>query len=271
MDVILQDVERGCGTVKKNGVYLIAEKGLGGTLSIWTWLLGCMLEDELTSSIFCDGNIPPRTQIRINPQETLRQSLFWPHEWGFKDGPTFNNIPIFGLADHVGSNNYTPISFAKECQVLGPSRRISRDLAGDFADKTPFPIFFAHSDVPVWKTKASLDRFTSWALLDEMLTVREHAVYASGRTWDNPTFGFGDVDYHGNDHLGIALMAALDEAKEQKLEIPKEAQPVMLEAFFGASWVTKVIQVKGEDEDVDENLAKAGVYRGIVEGGAEEE
>ena len=103
----------------------------GGILRAWTWLLG----EPWQLGHYIDGaGVPPRTQIEINVRHTVMREYIWHWEWAEPSaecgtGCPELDLPGFAIADHVGSQFYSPMSFARECALRGPSRRLTPDNA----------------------------------------------------------------------------------------------------------------------------------------------
>ena len=161
MTIILDNAPRGCGKLKKGACYATATAHPGGNLRAWTWILG----EPWEGGHYVDGaGVPPRTQIEVNPSMSLTWEYIWRYEWtkpGYDSGtgcPPLD-IPGFGIADHVGSKFYTPLAFARECAMRGPSRRLTPSNAKKWAKRVPFPIVFTTNQWPVHPSKEKLEEW----------------------------------------------------------------------------------------------------------------
>lgn len=179
------DPPRGCGRKVDRGFYL--ESGPGspnGSLSLVTLCVGDLLVGG--ENILCD--IPPRGSHIFYPVDTLRlgEVQFAAAHVGTPESrkeieriATIGTKAI-GLVDHVGSNNYSPVSFIHELHEYGASRRVTREMADKVLEImhvgiTSVPIFFSHSDIPLIRVEL-LDRarrlwtkYDEWEFLPEML------------------------------------------------------------------------------------------------------
>lgn len=267
----ISNAPRGCGRLKKGGCYGISEMVKGGTLAPWTWLLAQPWETEPLHMIWCSGYIPARSQVEIDPRATLleceiipfKDSSEWTHDRDFFE-QVAKEVPEYGVADHVGTCFYTPWEFAVECMTQGSSRRFSRLIAKKLARHTPFPIFFSHSDIPSLENHEQ-----AYALLEHALEDQSNRDFRAPwyPTWYEEDFGLKAGDYNGEGHAMVKVLEYLSkEATENKTR--KVAYDIIAdyeEAVFGASWITEVVQIVGEDEEVEESLAAAGVQKGVLE------
>lgn len=153
--------QRGCG-YKHRGYYI--EGGplvAGGGLEPVTLCTGDLLDGG--EAILC--RIPPRKSLqffvwdtfRFGSVEYLGTDEMTPVGRKHIDEIVRKGTKFVGIIDHVGSKHYSPISFIKELKELGPSRRVSRDMALLVrqlmeAGVGPVPIFFSHSQVPLFKS-----------------------------------------------------------------------------------------------------------------------
>jgi hypothetical protein len=135
-DIYFPNPKRGCGTKVPGGFYAETEMSRGGVLNLWTWLLG----DGLEGGINCLLNIPPRRAIYGNLAASLVIGEFVGADVPMEGIGIFDALhemfdglrgrtADIALFDHVGSQYYTPWSFAQEVMAYGPSRRIPPALA----------------------------------------------------------------------------------------------------------------------------------------------
>lgn len=177
------DPERGCGRKQHDSFYL--ESGPGspnGSLSLVTLCTGDLQIGG--ENILC--NIPPRGSHVFYPIDTLRlgEVQFAAAHVGTPESrkgieriATIGTKAI-GLVDHVGSNNYSPVSFIHELHEYGASRRVTREMADKVLELmnvgiTSVPIFFSHSDIPLLqleqRDKACRLMYDVWEYLPETL------------------------------------------------------------------------------------------------------
>ena len=264
--IYVSNARRGCGVLVPGAVYGISQMVAGGTLAPWTWLLAQPWEDRL-HMIWCDGYIPARTQVEINPKATLLECEIIPFEdnsgWTHQSDVACE-VPEYGVADHVGKCFYTPWEFALECMTLGTSRRLARPVARKLAKQTPFPIFFSHSDIPLFE---NFDQAYA-VFLRALETQTNGGPQASWcPTWYEDDFGLEVSDYNGDKHAMVDVLGYLSKeaAENKKRKVRYNIIANYEEAVFGASWITDVVQIVGEDEEVEESLAAAGVQKGVLE------
>lgn len=267
--------ERGCGTKANDACY--AEGGefsAQGTLMPWTWLLG----DGLTENIYLE--VPPRQIVTINPVATITlRSLIggaWPFEIPEKQRALFNRLSEatknVGVADHVGTKYYSPFSFATECIDLGPSRRISKDMAKELAEAIwehgPIPMLFTHSRMPVFRHEEN--RVRAMNLVKECYE----------KEWDNwdqfnyiePTWLHENWGMYGDNWLGqqhyilpiLTTISIMDQAwrkvsdseswKRFKMFFTNKDYVQFIEQPFGMSWLCKVSYTLDENGQADPEM-----------------
>jgi hypothetical protein len=217
-------------------------------------LLGSHLLDERTTrNIIC--SVPPRGQDEINPIETLIRRTPWhpllaktPQEEISLYVNNIRSLGTFGLIDHVGSNHYTPFSFATELQQMGPSRRLTPALAQYLAPKTPFPIFFTHSDMPFFADMTALEEvWPSFCTEDDGYVIPCVQNYI-GPTWMRwhwtPVLMQGSAyDDRGDSHYMTRVLRICDEEAEKAVRLER------YESVFCGSWITTIRYVCRDGED----------------------
>lgn len=264
--IYVSGAERGCGSLKKGGLYATSELSPNGTLNVWAWVLGQPWEGGL--NVLAAG-MPPRVQLEINPQATLKSAYLWLAEWKADADPN-SEIPTWGLADHVGGKFYTPLNFALECQQRGPSRRLTPTNARKWASQVPFPIFFTTNVYPLWSSMAAAEDFLYNAMSKDALEEGAGAL-GIGRgefsplftpTWKWEEWGLYAGQNPGKGHYLTEAFHYLDLYKGRVAPRPT----YRIEAVFGASWITHVVQVLDKDEEVDDELAQAGVVKAVIDG-----
>ena len=256
--VVVDGSPRGCGKLRP-GAYLIGQSGPGGGLSPWYWLAAEPWEAQGGGVI--RAQVAPRTMKDIDPRNTLASGRLWLAEWTaatFAGGDWQGRWPRFGLVDHVGSQFYpTATSFAEECMVRGPSRRIPPAAAKRLAGLTPFPIFFSHAQVPDCEDQGQAEE-----LLRRFGRPGENSDWSA--TWLDDRMGpTEDYLWHGLDHpltrvlIGMWVAVKTDKGVLAGLRFS--------EAIFGGSWITDVGYLPQGGEDVPDALAEAGVKRMEIE------
>lgn len=265
MTIHVSGEARGCGSLQKGGCYATSEFGPGGTLLPWSWILG---QPWLTGLNVLAAGMPPRVQVEINPQATLKSAYLWLAEWKAAADPS-SDIPTWGLADHVGSKFYTPLSFAEECRQRGPSRRLTPANAKKWAAQVPFPIFFTTNVYPLWASQAAAEDWLYNCLskdsLEEgagKLIVESSNIYFDWNpTWKAEGWGLSKGCEWGELHtLAAEGFHYLDLYKGRVTPQPEHR----IEAVFGASWITHIVQVLDEADEVSEDLAQAGVVKAVI-------
>lgn len=273
---------RGCGTKKEGGFYL--EGGAvsdTGTLHALTWVLADHYEGAPHNNL-C--SIPPRRMLSGNPAATLLDGHFVPYGepwsgeiWGDNESLSDllttlkrKGVSNVGLFDHVGRSFYSPWSFAKEVGEYGPSRRVPEQLAREIVSFLPMPIFFTHSDIPMFRDEAHMLEALD-LLTDIEPSFQDYPDLATGPTWLQKDWGLYAKQYSGHRHM---MAWALGHAAAHRMESPdtdqdrsiQELQELLddtgtSEAVFCASWVTRVTYVLRQDDPAEmvEQMAKAGI------------
>lgn len=265
--IYISNAPRGCGRLQKRGCYGISTLSASGTLALWTWLLAEPWDGGPRHNqhmIWCMGEIPARTQVSINPRVTLlHNELMYEmssSEEIQKDKLSF--VPDHGLADHIGSCFYTPWEFAEECVARGASRRFTPAMAKKMASQTPFLMFFSHHDIPIPEDRAEADTLLGQACGGQRVAPGPKTW---GATWLEEGFGLKANDYHGGGHAMVDVLEYIsaETSKTKGRKVPLQYQ--YEEAIFGASWITDVVQIVDENEEVHPALAGAGVEKGVLE------
>lgn len=247
-----QNPQRGCGTLKKGGYYLQSKSSPDGTLRAWTWLLGSGVLDDAGTSKQPLITCPPRQMevisliasidagLKIYDAEKEELAALWKQ---------YGELPHRVILDHVGKCHYpTPLEFAVETRMYGPSRRIPGHIARVVANRLPIPVIFTHSVIPL----ASKHDINGFVMLHGL------NVGPVSPTWDWKGFGMtvaGKKDV-GSDHWQTFAWTFKDDL----------AQFEKTETIFGASWITDVVYVTGADDDPDEDdLWNAGITPVVIE------
>jgi hypothetical protein len=271
-----QDPERGCGTKANDACY--AEGGgfsAQGTLRPWTWLLG----DGLVDNIYL--KVPPRQIVVINPVATITlRSLIgsaWPFEIPEKQQALFNRLSEatknVGVADHVGTKYYSPFSFATECIDLGPSRRISKDMAKELAEVVwkhgPIPMLFTHSRMPVFRHEEN--RARAFSLVKECYENDDEENWDQfdylEPTWLHKNWGMYGENWAGHQHRTLPILTTLsimDRAWKKvsdseswnrfKMFFTNKDYVQFIEQPFGMSWLCKVSYTLDENGQADPEM-----------------
>lgn len=262
--IVLNNAPRGCGQLKKGGCYGGGLMSPNGTLRVWTWILG---EPWLGGHNVDGASVPSRTQIEVNPLETLHWEYIWRTEWGLPqydpETPAVNpEIPQWGIADHVGSCFYRPEQFAIECAQRGPSRRFSPANAKKWAKRVPFPILFTTDLYPYFEDEASVNAWMKAQI------ERENAAEGIETNWKDPSWLPTWYDPEFTIYAGgkqAARSPMLDLFYYETAGKPPLPQREQYRTVFGISWITFVTYVAEPDEEVPEDLAEAGVVKGVLE------
>lgn len=289
MTFIDRNPSRGCGSKVPDSYYLegdeISNDG-SGLFWAWTWFLGDGLEDFILVS---KDQLPPRSTMVANPVATIIEKTLvrgdYPysalHSRALDYVEMWTRTMSIGSADHVGTNNYTPWSFAKETNKLGPSRKITKEMAkvfaGIFQEYGPFPMLFSHSHIPVFEsieqrnemirlateiTPYSLDML---ALADEFPGDRHWETAAEkrwlGPCWEQPTWGQYSQENQepGFQHFMVPILIAMHDMmkinnadEKHWAKVRKAYSKLRLaEQIYGASFMTKItytLPEKGKGE-----------------------
>jgi len=248
---------RKCGTKKENSFYLECAMGAGGALSSWTWLLSDGIDEVITIKL------PPRSMTVINPIATIvEREIVLADEstdrYNSKDEKSLlyehlrSKTRDLGIGDHVGSDNYSPHDFAEEVRNYGPSRKVSRLNAETYAlilkKYGPFPIMFAHSNIPVFRDKHQRDKAIALGMgIDDRYW---HNEYVS--TWRMLDWGQyvrkDQVD--GRNQYIVRFLEILDKVRTVRATPENQDAYIQFNAFmkgvtfmeqpFGLSWITKI-------------------------------
>lgn len=269
---------RRCGGSKQTNSFY-AESGelsSDGTLHPWTWLLG----DGLKRNIFM--KIPPRQIQLLNPVLTVLFKTFMPasgpsvpipkgKRWLFDH--LMNAMSALGAGDHVGTQYYTPFNFAAETRSLGPSRRISPQMATVLGTAIstygPLPMMFTHKEIPAFRTPeemAAAQRVVGRCLGATQIFNWDYWYMRPTWTHDNWGMYARRNQWTGDRHFMIPILDLLDDIrndwkKYKDNENWKAAKKFFrgirfTEQTFGLSWLTKVTYTTPADgeEPADETL-----------------
>lgn len=262
------DPPRKCGRKKPDSFYIEGSLVPGGSLHAWTWLLGNGVDDILPVEL------PPRQMSLINPraciasgEKVLADDEFVPIDTA--DGELYiqleNSIKNVGIGDHVGKNNYSAYSFAKETAELGASRRVNRDIAELYARLIAqfgaVPIIFSHSRVPVFADKRHFKGVfgfckTLWHHIGERSwhgnacwRLPEWGMYARHDQYDGRnsamTLILATVDALDNNWNAHRAFPLWQEAKEKFDNLMYQEQ------LFGGSWITQVTYTLPDDKMIN--------------------
>lgn len=222
--------QRGCGTLRAGGFYARSESSSVGVLSS-AWCFGTGVERG--HNLFITGHGDRAMNLCCLPS-TLDKGVLMQSEQpltGFY--PVLATLPKTALVDHVGSNNYSPLSFAQEVFLHGVSRKIPETLAQKLAGKT-LPILFTHSDVPVLPGALPPDEFQTSP--QGQLEIEP--------SFANPTWGLYISNTSGSLHWMLKFLTAVEE--DDTLLNRYGARPTE-QAFF-ISWITNVVYISKPDD-----------------------
>lgn len=272
MTIELSNEPRGCGKIQEGAVYMGAPLGVG-PLAKWAWVVGKLWDSDEDESIrYSPDILPNRQQVEIDWAGTKAAGRLTDEPVEKDDGP------LFAVADHIGSCYYSPWSFYLETISRGPNRRVRRDMAKLWARNVPFPILFGSKDVPWFDSQEHAERFLFWAVKEGLIPLSKfHPPGDAGSTlkifiascdWTPTWTGKYFLSSSGNNgagHPAMLVIKALEQAGWEELEIPPAAYPSSFQrVIFGASWVTRICQVLDDKDDLDSDLAEAGVLKAIV-------
>lgn len=267
---------RGCGQKKKGGYYLESDGSPFGMLHKWVYIHG----DGIEGGDNPYAAIPPRRSVYGNLAASLMFGEFVSNDVPLDVAATWAGFPALqefyaglrargceeALFDHVGSNNYSAYSFQREVLEYGPSRRVTQQMAEELAKKTPIPIVFTHSRIPVFRDEAH--RETAVALGRWFADV----VYSTMPTWFAPKWGLYARQETGSGHyldMVLRIVDRLDRDAKNVAgnELYEEAKAVLADAryveqAFGATWITRVTYVHQDGED-KAAVAAAMAQKGI--------
>lgn len=262
---------RGCGTKKENSFYLEGgEMRPGGTLHAFTWCLGDGLDDVAPIAV------PPRVVSVCNPaasivEGTLVKNPYEPAVWSSDLYEQLQTaVPTHGVGDHVGSNNYSAYTFARETQWHGPSRRVPEAVAAAQAlyiyEHGPIPVLFTHSRIPVFRSEAEMEEAMGWAC---DLYNTDFAQYRVGEaSWRRDNWGLWarKGQNTGDDHYLIPILQVISTMditwrSRSDMKIWQEARDFFetlryVEQAFGLSWITRVTYTLPQDEAQRSEIVK---------------
>lgn len=270
---------RGCGTKKHDAFYLESDMSKDGPLHAWTWVLGDGLDHVIPIAV---NQVPRRIPVLFNPAATLVKETFVgsdvvqfsPIE---KDAYEYflTKTKGIGVADYVGSNNYTAASFAAETARYGPSRRIPRTSAAMFLeifqDIGPFPMWFVHADIPMYQNITQAAVVNGYAK-DALSAISDYLDFDA--QWFKPVWRYDSWGQYaiknqdaGHDHYLVPILKAIDVIERNdpldralldsaniewewlRDEFTNRFVAAHFEPqFFGASWMTKVTYTLPEED-----------------------
>lgn len=251
---------RGCGKLKKHGVYVGSTMSAGGLYRAVVPLL-----------------IPPVFEVAPRRLITYTSRDF--ETWMAMFDPNLEPIELphsHVLLSHVGEM-YSPLEFMTELAERGPSRRISPSDVPDPA-LLPMPIIFTHSDAVIRGREG--ERVSPWMRSVASLATAPPPpigdVHTVGFdedpfdcTWLRPGFSWysdGCDLYHPYVEV-YSLLATLKERREYSSFVELNGLQFQAGIFCG-SWITHAFWVPGhEDEELPGHLRAKGVYRAEIENG----
>lgn len=260
---------RGCGRLKRGGYYLRGLSGVGGHLSLITWVLGNGIAGNGHPHI----EITARKPKEFNPPATLlfremctEKPLGMTPDDECEYGDLLARTRALGIADHVGSEHYTAYQFAKELREHGLSRRVHPDFAflvnKHVRTKGCVPIFATHSQIPYFRDKVKL-RGAYELACDYFPEARDREVWEH-ETWLKPDWGMTEkYPDKGWGHIMLPILALVDAAySARKSSRYYDARAIVRkwayhETFFVATWVNQVAYVLPEDRKVPPQVAMA--------------
>lgn len=304
----IQDVERGCGRLRKGVCYARGDLGYGGTLQAATLYagIGHSAGDERGNLIF---DMPSRKMIEIDlPLTLLHEELIdslqgaaWrsrapegrpdeasalPHVW---------QLPVFALADHIGASQaqrgakgYTAWTFGAELALHGPNRAIPVELAKRLSKLGAMPVVFTAGDIPFFLDAEHLRWFLSAVVVP--YAMKEQAsgrmlpgpVYRlldtlSGQantgtvftpTWHNRKFTLRRGGYDGYDSWLMPVLWYMSDTGDTGADSGVE----LMEAPVWGSWFTSFIYTAdGPDDPNIDTMMKAGIEPVYFEGDNEDD
>ena len=302
MTVFLDKAPRKCGNLVKKGCYGGATPEEGGILTP-AFLWAEIWEGAKRPMVQVGDELPSRTQVAINPRRTLATKqlrLYDPGHLMRRNTPP--HIAQWGLADHVGSSHYVdPFDFTDECGKRGPNRRMSPENAKQWAERTPFPVLFSHSKIPLFESQGQAERALLWMyehgycsdgvifkefaatakMADENLTAIQaqalvlktcRELLDKGKnildwkpTWQHPDFGMCVGSYKGTLHPAHLLTHTLYKmSTDQFAQMPAHLRPGRQRALWYADWFVYIAQAVDSEDEFDLNLADYGVEVGII-------
>lgn len=262
--------KRGCGQKVEGGFYAEAEMGPGGMLAPWTWVLG----DGLEGGVNCLAAVPPRRSLYGNTAASLVLGefvgadvpVYFMDEQSREYERLRRRAGTVALFDHVGSQFYSAWSFANECKLYGPSRRLSPLLAKELAQKVPIPIVFTHGRMPLFRGEAARAR-AIW-LMNELVDGFEPEKLYLEATWLAADWGVRAAMGNGAESWLRPLLSVWHRLERDWTAVKdnplfQEARAIfdeclLVEQPFGISWITKVGYVPKQGEDVAEAAQEMG-------------
>jgi hypothetical protein len=243
---------------------LEAEGAVTGNLRRLTWVLGTHVDESEVdlhwANVYTASS--KRSMAFINPAATLatgkvvmrkdRQILLSPAQNDiYKE--LAKQVGTIGILDRVGSQHYTPWSFAKEVWDYGPSRKVSKKFMEMLAPHLPMPVLFCHGTMPIYGKGSSLSALDA---AESLLNIEGDYRYAP--TWTDQSWGM--TLYHennGDNHYLLPILCALaqdidlnsadltDQDKERITGARMSLIPAeKTETVFIGSWFTKGTYVK---------------------------
>ena len=266
----VKDPVRGCGQKKPGGCYLEMDASPSGQLGKITWVLGTHIDeselDLMWSNVYTSAS--KRGFSIINPAATLatgqivyrkdKQVLLTPVQNDLYQ-ELVNRVGPLGILDRVGSDNYTPWSFAEEVWHYGPSRKVSSLFLETIAQFLPIPVFFCHGDMPIYGRGSSVAASSA----AEMFLGASYGEYRYSPTWTDPDWGMGaQLKKDGSDHYLVPILYSLDETKNVNESLLPDAgkerlaklrmlltPPATAETVFLGSWFTRGTYVLKNESD----------------------
>ena len=263
---------RGCGQKADGACYGEGpEESEGGILREWTWVLGNGIDD------FIPLNIPPLVMVVCNPAATIaaRELVKAQHPTFIKIAALENYDPgtvydqmktrtkNIGVADHVGKDNYSAYSFARETLWHGPSRKIPPQLGKELAqiiwNNGPIPMLFTHDNMPVFDDFRHLEECVDFvaACLEDTAPIDPDGMEWVP-TWEMSGWSqYTTTPDDGSNHILVPILSVLGELAtnwmSHKNDAPyQEARDFfktvrVVEQPFGMSWLGKVTYTADEE------------------------
>ena len=222
----------------------------------WTWVLG----DGLETGWNCCVPFPVRRALWGNPAASLALGELMPADlvkaehFRGKEYRALRSVYERLVASvgteclfiRVSAERHSADRFAESAQQgkILPTRAMSRAAAMTLAPMTPFPVFFTHRRMPLFRDEEQ--RQDALALAGELLALTG----TSDATWMRPEWGMRPGDDRGDAHYMRAVLRIVEQIDwdwpmVQEREAWQRARRFFkavhfAEQVFGATWVTQV-------------------------------
>ena len=239
----------------------------------WTWVLG----DGLAKGWNCCVPYPVRNALWGDPAASLTLGELMPADLVKTEhfrGKEYRSLKAIydllvasvgteGLFMRVSAERYSVVRFAEDARKgkLLPASAMSHAVALALSHVTPFPVFFSHQRMPLFRDEEQRQDALTFAGRLTALIGKTTDV-----TWMRPGWGMRPGEDRGADHYMRGILRIVDQLDRDWTTVEKRGvwqrarrffkAVHFAEQVFGATWIT---QVYVDELELQPEMAQAGI------------